>query len=432
MIVRFKKLKIKKVVSILVLMILLIPIGAVSNNYLNKYELNRKVPNTENKIETNFFTAQIQKIGIYKKIDKVVIASGVVLKNGKIPIYSSNRTDTFIKTLYIQSNTGSEASLVEELNMDFSNLGMSIPDPKAKYFVFDLAFKGENLYVSYVVSPSNKSEYDEFRVQKIRIDTTTGEILSGEIFFSKSFGTRTYPNNPGWHDFQGRLSITEKNLYMSTGLIIASTYLGTYPNPEISGLSNNLVEDDKKFNFFGRVIQVDLFSGSSKVYAKGFRGPSGIVTSTINGKETVWVSDHGPRGGDELNLVIQGLDYGWPWVTYGKDYYQTHIKNQKYINTKFAYHEGYQKPAFFWTPSIAPSQMLILSNDLDSSNNWSKQDLILGTLKDKSLNRIKICEKKLICSIERVEIGSRVRDLDQIGNQIIGSTDEGQIFIFRK
>ena len=68
---------------------------------------------------------------------------------------------------------------------------------------------------------------------------------------------------------------------------------------------------------YGKTVLIDLNTGESSIHTKGHRNPQGLYVSPTG---TIWSTEHGPRGGDELNMIMQGANYGWPLVTYGTEY----------------------------------------------------------------------------------------------------------------
>jgi glucose/arabinose dehydrogenase len=154
--------------------------------------------------------------------------------------------------------------------------------------------------------------------------------------------------------------------------------------------------------------------------SSGHRNAQGILRI---GKD-LYVSEHGPRGGDELNLIETGGDYGWPFVTYGEPY-----SSGDYVRpTNTGSHEGYIKPLYNWVPSVAPTELIQLPAD-KSWGPWSSY-IVMGTLKDQVLIFIEMLDRRQVGKVVKVNVNERVRDLDvSIGGSIIATTDSGKLLV---
>ena len=130
------------------------------------------------------------------------------------------------------------------------------------------------------------------------------------------------------------------------------------------------------------------------VYTYGNRNPQGLIFHPITGE--LWEHEHGPKGGDEINIVEKGKNYGWPVITYGINYSGTSITDKREM-------PGMEQPLYYWVPSIAPSGMAFSTSDI--YKDW-KGDLFVGSLKFKYLERLVIKDKKVI---------KREKILDEIG-----------------
>jgi aldose sugar dehydrogenase len=91
-----------------------------------------------------------------------------------------------------------------------------------------------------------------------------------------------------------------------------------------------------------------------EIYSVGHRSPQGLVVHPVTGE--IWENEHGPLGGDEINIVRAGKNYGWPLVTYGKNYDGT-------VVSEFSARDGYEAPFLFWVPSIAVSGLSFYTGD---------------------------------------------------------------------
>lgn len=132
------------------------------------------------------------------------------------------------------------------------------------------------------------------------------------------------------------------------------------------------------------------------IWTYGNRNPQGMVYDEANNR--IWQHEHGPKGGDELNLVVKGENYGWPVVSYGIDYDGSTITD---IQEK----EGIKSPVHYWDPSIAPCGMALVTSDKYPA--W-KGDLLIGALAHQHVARVTLdgtsfdSEERLLQDIGRV------------------------------
>jgi glucose/arabinose dehydrogenase len=164
-----------------------------------------------------------------------------------------------------------------------------------------------------------------------------------------------------------------------------------------------------RMNEDGTPARDNPFPVSPYVYSYGHRNPQGLAVSAGG---AIWLHEHGPRGGDELNRIEAGSNYGWPAITFGVDYSGAIISP----HTEWA---GMEQPVHQWTPSIAPSGLAIY--EADRFPLW-KGDLFVGALVDREVRRLEFSGGRFIGE-EAVftEIGARIRDV-RIGPQ-------GRLFI---
>ncbi|MCK4562231.1 MAG: PQQ-dependent sugar dehydrogenase, partial [Flavobacteriaceae bacterium] len=137
------------------------------------------------------------------------------------------------------------------------------------------------------------------------------------------------------------------------------------------------------------------------IFSYGHRNPQGMAIHPETGK--IWVHEHGPKGGDEINIIKAGKNYGWPKITYGINYNGTTITN----NTSLPKME---QPLHYWVPSIAPSGMAFVTSDKYPT--W-KGNVLVGSLKFKYLNRVVIENNKVVKEEKLLENMGRVRTVRQ-------------------
>lgn len=139
-----------------------------------------------------------------------------------------------------------------------------------------------------------------------------------------------------------------------------------------------------------------------EIWSYGHRNPQG---ATIAPDGRLWIHEHGPQGGDEINLPQAGRNYGWPVVTFGENYGGGAIGEG---NSK----PGMEPPLHQWTPSIAPSGMAFLTSDRYGPA-W-KGNLFVGSLKFGTLHRLEIVGDKVIAEERLLQgLGERIRDVRQ-------------------
>jgi glucose/arabinose dehydrogenase len=138
-----------------------------------------------------------------------------------------------------------------------------------------------------------------------------------------------------------------------------------------------------------------------EIYSYGHRNSQSLAFHPETGE--LWEAEHGPQGGDELNLIKPGLNYGWPIATYGREY------NGDFINAP--YKDGIEMPATVWVPSIATSGMVIYSGDKFPS--W-KGNIFVGGLAGQQLHRV-VFAKGGVQGRETLlsELRLRIRDVRQ-------------------
>lgn len=145
------------------------------------------------------------------------------------------------------------------------------------------------------------------------------------------------------------------------------------------------------------------------IYSYGHRNPQGMAKNPVTGE--IWAHEHGPQGGDEINIVKKGANYGWPVVTYGIDYDGTTISTEKEK-------PGIEKPIFYWLPSIAPSGMTFVTSD--RYPDW-KGHLLVGSLKFQYLELLKLKGSEVI---DRQKIAT---DIGRLRNVVQGP--DGYVYI---
>ncbi len=169
---------------------------------------------------------------------------------------------------------------------------------------------------------------------------------------------------------------------------------------------------------YGKVLHVDVSTGAVEQWSMGHRNPQGM---TFDSAGRLWTVEHGPMGGDELNWIRKGMDFGWPSVTLGV-FYTDSAKDSKYwpLSHEQGRHVGFEPPVFAWIPSIAPSSLTLVEG-LDPR--WDG-DLLVGALGGRALHRLRMNGTSVTYD-EAIPMGRRVRDIGVANGRIYLLFDDG-------
>ena len=160
-----------------------------------------------------------------------------------------------------------------------------------------------------------------------------------------------------------------------------------------------------RLNDDGSVPRDNPFVGQKnarpEILSRGHRNPQGLAFDVVSGR--LFETEHGPKGGDELNIIAPGKNYGWPIVTYGMDYSGAYVS--PYIERP-----GLEQPVVQWTPSIGPSGLTIYRGERFPSWNGS---ILVGALTFKHLRRVVIADNGQVTSEEQLltDLNYRIRDV---------------------
>ncbi|SEN12971.1 PQQ-dependent sugar dehydrogenase [Nitrosomonas marina] len=155
----------------------------------------------------------------------------------------------------------------------------------------------------------------------------------------------------------------------------------------------------------GSVPEDNPFVKDSKakpeIWSYGHRSVQGAAIHPETGQ--LWIHEHGPRGGDEINIPKPGKNYGWPNASYGMHYSMIPIKDEHA-------EQGYEEPIYFWTPSVAPSGMLFYTGSLFPG--W-RNSLFVGTLAGQHLIRLSVSKNRVLGEDQLLKNTLRYRDVEQ-------------------
>ena len=217
-------------------------------------------------------------------------------------------------------------------------------------------------------------------------------------------------------------------------LLVTGSDRFRFYDSDLDGNERNAVLDpDERRNFAGGVLRVgrdgsipkdNPFLGRANVspwvYAFGLKDPEGAAIHPGTGD--LWVVDHGPQGGDEINIVRAGRDYGWPDVSYGRQYdaRQNDGRKNVKVGTGNTSMKGVEEPLYYWVPSIAPSGMTFYTGD--QFPEW-KGNLFVGAMAGQHLVRLVLNENRVVAEEKLlVDRKQRIREVRQ--------GPDGNLYIF--
>lgn len=266
------------------------------------------------------------------------------------------------------------------------------------------------LYITYAspAAPGEAGDADGANTALMRAKLKNHKLVDKKVLFKATPNVKSNPH------FGGRVAFDREGyLYLS---------LGERGQKEKSQDPMNHLGTVVRLYDDGRVPKDNPFVGSKKgleeIYSYGHRNPQGLALDPASGK--IWEHEHGPQGGDEVNIVQKGANYGWPAITFGIDYDNSIISE----DTARA---GMEQPVIYWRPSIAPCGMTFVTSP--KFPDW-KGDLLVGSLK---FNYVMHCTVKgdQITKQEKILEGiGRVRTIRQgpDGNIYVVAENSGSVF----
>lgn len=245
------------------------------------------------------------------------------------------------------------------------------------------------IYISYA-SADGKGKGANTAIMRFKIKDNS--LVEKKVLYKASpnskrgqhFGSRIEFDNDGYLYFsigeRGNRDINPQNIERDCGKIYRLHDDGRIPK------DNPFVKDR---------------NAKKAIYSYGHRNPQGMILHPETGE--LWTHEHGPRGGDEINIIKAGKNYGWPKITYGINYIGTKITDDKAL-------PGMEQPLYYWDPSIAPSGMAFVTSDIYPE--W-KGNLLIGSLKFQYLIRCVLRNNKVVKQEKLIEGLGRVRSVKQ-------------------
>lgn len=246
------------------------------------------------------------------------------------------------------------------------------------------------LYLSYAAVSDNKDEPGGM-TYIMRAKLKNNKLTDQQILFKGS------PFTTGGNHFGARMEFDKKgDLFFSIGERgekEKAQSLETYNGKVYRIHADGSIPKDNPF--------VNTPKAVKAAYSYGHRNPQGLALNPWSGE--MWETEHGPMGGDELNIIQKGKNYGWPVISYGINYDGT-------IMTKDTVMTGMEQPQYFWRPSIATSNLLFVNSD--KYPEW-KGDILVCSLKFQNIERLEMADNKVIHKEKLLEGVGRIRTVAQ-------------------
>ncbi len=298
--------------------------------------------------------------------------------------YKSFFIDIFNKDILVITDALGKSYMIKNLqNLASSNKNLaSIPSNIKPTKVLDTYIYKDNLFISYIDQSDNCRN---FVISKAKINKKFLEFK--EFFREEKCATFIQGGRMQSMNFQNKLGL----------LFSIADNIADKPNNDPQSDSSN----------YGKIIFKSFDKDKEIIYSKGHRNPQGLLVS----KNLILSTEHGPKGGDEINKIEYKKNYGWPISSYGTkyssnfDYAQSHTKL------------GFQDPIFAFVPSIGISEIIKVPNTF---NKYWKENFIISSLNKKSLFRVKFDEDfSKIIYFEEIFIGQRIRDIKILNKNIL-------------
>ena len=362
--------------------------------YYSKLNYNQKV----------FPITQFEKL----EFKKIKLSNPDVLEQthyGKVKKIKSNKfpffLDTYNNDIIIVTVVGNvkiikdnNFSSIKNINSNLNNLN--------NVKVFDIKVVDNFLYVSLDISKVEK-DCKYFSLYRAKINEEN-------IVFEKFFD----PNKCVKDNLGGRISFGKFN--NEQGVILTTSATG-----------EEAIQAQNNDSYQGKILFFSEKGTLPKIISKGHRNPQGLY---VDGA-LILSTEHGPYGGDEINKIVPGNNYGWPIASYG-DNYNFEIGKQNYTYKKNHLKNGFAEPIYVFVPSIGISEIIKIPNTF--SRYW-QDNYFVGSLYGGSLFRIKFDKNfdKIVFS-EKIALLGRIRDItfiEKINSFALAMEDHGEIWLLK-
>jgi len=272
------------------------------------------------------------------------------------------------------------------------------------YDVLDIALINEELFISFSSKKNQEDQCSLIAVAKAKVNFS---LLDFKTFY------KTKECTTGTNALGGRIIAYRHNT--KEGILLTTA---------ASDNEKSRAQDDD--SFYGKIWFMSLDGKEKVMFSKGHRNPQGLLSFD----KVILSTEHGPYGGDEVNKIEYGKNYGFPNSSYGDSYHFDKILDSRFEYNFKKNHKAYsfEEPLFSFVPSIGISEIIKVPNNF--SKYW-QNNFLISSLNGRTLYRIEFGEKyKKIKYLEPIRIGERVRDLKYIpslNSFVLALEDTGSI-----
>lgn len=309
--------------------------------------------------------------------------------------------------LILMTNTGEKKQVIK---------GLPKVDSRGQGGLLDIAldpdFVNNNMIYWSFSEPADNGNHTA--VAKGRLNMNSSKVEGVKVIF------RALPSYNGTLHYGSRLAFDKDGyLYVSTG------ERSDKVTRALAQKTDNYLGKISRITTEGKAAPGNPFAGKQgykeELYAYGFRNPQGLA---FDAKGQLWEVEFGPQGGDEVNLVKAGANYGWGDVTYGLEY--TGDKVGKGLTSK----QGTEQPVYYWDPSVSPSGLDFYRGSIEE---W-KGNMIIGCLSGQHIVRLVIEGNKVVGEERLLEReNERFRDiLSTSDGHLYSITDSGKLYRISK
>jgi len=347
-------------------------------NYLEEISTLRNLNyNVKTLPKTQFINLDLKKIKIPGIEEDTISHYNKINKNGYMFKYKKFYINLFKEKIYITTSLGKFLLLADNFT-EFNIINSNIDDYQITN-ILDSQTIQDNIFISIIRTDDKNDNCNYLEILKAKINDTFynfESIIKSDKCYSDIVGA-----------MGGRIVEYKNGILITTGA-----------TEEFSGLAQD------KNSIAGKILYLEKGSKKFQIFSKGHRNPQGLIV--INDK--IISTEHGPYGGDEINLIKEGKNYGWPLISFGDDY-----ELKKNINLKFKYLKkslsNYEDPIFSYVPSSGISELIKLPNSF--AKKW-QDNFLISSLNGRSLYRVQLNnEFNKIFYSEKMYIGERIRDI---------------------